>query len=242
MEAQEYYVKEIPKTIKKFEKEFEYARKYLKDKFDEKTLEEIHDETLEGIKEITPQTPPIYLKNKENVMTLMYFPRFIAFYKVLKKRGISAEEYIKIQTHVMYEMLEKYPDVLNHACGKIIQSRFMLDHEKKGAARAHDPELMKEYPQDWIYNMIDDPDPNVKLKYEIPRCTVQIMFDQFDVPELKPYCDYSDILGAKIWKYGYSSEHGTDEQGKFMCSATIFKGTECEIPDHLKDAFEGLEF
>ena len=45
MEPQEYYRKEEPKTIKKFDKEFEHARKYLKENFDDETIEKIHATT-----------------------------------------------------------------------------------------------------------------------------------------------------------------------------------------------------
>jgi len=242
VESLKYYRKHEPKAIRHFEKELDLARRFLEPRYDAETLTAIHDEAVAGIKAITPRIPPIDLRYREGVAMLLYYPRFIALYKALSARGMSVSDYVLMQTHVMYDRLNRFPDVVQELTGSLASSDFLIRYEEKYAAASRDPARRAEYPKDFVFRQVDDSHvPGVKYKYEITQCPVQLMLDEQGVPELKPYCDFREVLMAKMGGYGWITHHGGEGE-EFVCAVMMQHDGDAEVPQHLKYAFEGLAF
>lgn len=242
MESLKYYRKHEAKSLASFEKEFAVTRSLLADRFDEPTLALIHNETVAAIRAMTPEIPAIDVANKEGRSLLLYFPRFVALWKSLSARGLTVEQYVRLQTHTLYRRLDRFPAFVQESIGELADSRWTMKHETAWAARLDDPEHRRTYPKDFVYRMASAQHvPGIKFKYEITQCPVQILFDEQGVPELKPYCDFRDVLLAKKLVFGYATHHG-GEGDDFVCAVMLRDDAECEVPPHLKSALAGLEF
>jgi hypothetical protein len=142
----------------------------------------------------------------------------------------------------MYDRLNRFPDVVQELTGSFASSGFVIRYEEKYAALSRDPAMQEKYPKDLVFREVDDSQvPGVAYKYEITQCPVQILLEEQGVPELKPFCDFREVLMAKMGGYGWATHHG-DGDGEFVCAVMMREDGDAEVPQHLKYAFEGLAF
>ena len=239
MEKENYYVEHEKALFKDFEEEFSLLKPHLSERYDEQTINQIHDKTKDLVGKIVPEIPQVTLKNPENLGCLLYMARFIPLYKVLKKHGMSVEDYIRIWSIVLYNKFKNYPKFALHLCGRLASSSLAYMHEEKLSKISQ----KKEYPKDWIFTATKgNPNPDISFTFQVQQCTMVIFMQEQGVDELMPYCDFCDFLYMKMMGAGYKCN--PIGRGYKSCDVTFFKHGKYDTPtpDHLIAAFEGLEF
>ena len=236
--AKNYYEEKQSKIMKSFEKPFKHAGKYLVERFDEPTADKIHDETVEQAKELLPQMPDVGGKKNQFIHVMLVNAWYIPFYKVVQEHGMSTREYVKMMTRVFYEGFDKYPKFIRHLGGKLIRSRLFIKRMRRHGVISQE----REYPKNWVYTTstnVDDPD--VLFKVEYSQCAVCEIMKKFGAEELLPYCNIVDYLMAKSLGFGFENPQVLGRGGD-TCVGLFRKDSNCELPDYLQFAFEGLDF
>ena len=233
-----FYEEKQPKILKGFEKQFKHSRKHLVERFDETTASRIHNETVEQTKELLPQLPDVGGKKNQFIHVMLLNAWYIPFFKVVQEHGMSAEEYVKMMTRVLYEGFDKYPKFIRRLGGKLVRSRLFMKRMIKHSGIS----LKREYPENWVYTVSTDvDDPGVLFKVEYSQCAVCEIMKEFGAEELMPYCNFADYLMAKSLGFGLENPRVLG-RGDDTCVGLFRKDGKCEIPDYLQFAFEGLEF
>ncbi len=236
--AENFYEGKQANILKSFNKYYEYAKKYLVQKFDEPTADKIHDETIEQVRQLIPELPDVGGKKNQFILVVLLNAWYIPFYKVARKRGMSVDEYVKMMTRVFHEAFTKYPGFIRHLGGKLVQSRLFIRRMKKHAGISSE----RKYPKNWIYSVSTEADdPDVLLRVEYSQCAVCILMEDLGAEELMPYCNIADFIMAKSLGFGLENPRVLG-RGSETCVGIFRKDDKCEIPDYLEFAFEGLEF
>ena len=236
--AKNFYEGKQVNILKSFNKQYECAKKYLVQRFEESTASKIHDDTIEQIRKLIPQLPDVGGKNNQFLPVVLFCAWYIPFYKAASKQGMSADEYVKMMTHAVHEAFTRYPGFIRHLGGKFVRSGFFMRIMKKHAAISQ----RGEYPKDWIYSVsAATNDPDIFFEVEYSQCAVCILMKETGAEELMPYCNFVDFIMAKSLGYGFENPRVIG-RGDATCVEIFRKDGKCEIPDYLKFAFERLRF
>jgi hypothetical protein len=236
--AKNFYEGKQANILKSFNRQYECAREYLVQRFDESTASKIHDDAIEQVRKLIPQLPDVGGKNNQFIPVVLFCAWYIPFYKAASKQGMSADEYVKMMTHVVHAAFTRYPRFIRHLGGKLVQSGLFMRRMKKHAAISQ----RREYSKDWIYSVsTETDDPDIFFEVEYSQCTVCILMKETGAEGLMPYCNFVDYIMAKSLGYGFENPRVIG-RGDETCVGIFRKDNKCEIPDYLEFAFEGLRF
>lgn len=236
--AESFYEGKKKTILKSFNRQFKHAEKYLSQSYDELTIEKIHDDGIEEITKIIPELPDVGEKSNQFIQVVLYCAWYIPFYKAVSRQGMSADDFVKMMTHVIQSDFTRYPGFIRHLGGKLVQSRFF---EKRMRKRAEISQK-RLYPKDWIYSVsTETAGSDIRFKVEYSQCTVCILMKETGAEDLLPYCNFVDFIMAKSLGYGMENPKVIG-RGDEVCVGVFRKDHKCEVPDYLEFAFKDLEF
>ncbi len=236
--ADRFYEGKLESVLRSFEKYFKRAEGSLLERFDRATVTGIHDDAAELIEALVPDLPDVGGGDNQFIQIVLLNAWYIPFFKAARERGMSAEEYVKMITGVLYKTLTRCPRFIRHAGGRLVLTGFFIRRMKKHAALSQE----RKYPKNWTYSLTTDTgDPDALFKVEYSQCTVCEMMKDQDVVELMRYCNVADFLMAKALGFGFENPEVLG-RGAATCVGVFRTDRRCEIPGYLDFAFEDLKF
>ncbi len=229
-EKQGYYTARKGLLLKVFDKLMQRGQKLLAEQYDETFAATVVPDMRRRFEEIIPEIP--YLGGMRNVFTeiILLNGMLVAIHKVLKENGRPVEDTIRFYCSFSQGLFDSLPDSLLTLGGKAMLSRPSGWLFKKQAARSQ----KREYAQDWVFDFVDGDEETFDYGLQFSECAVIKFYDAQGVPELKPYCNFFDIIMGRAMHMGcvLATHIGCGDE---TCFFQYRQGRETPVPERLQE-------
>jgi hypothetical protein len=224
-----YYVLQKTRLLKGFDKIAKRAVKYLQTHDTEDSVEIIISETRDNFIRIIPEIPYIGGKQNQFSAVMVINAWIISFFRVMRARGKTPEEVISICCRVAEDYMASMPRFIIWAARKFAFRKLIARKMQRQAIQSR----KRQYPQDFVYEYIKGNGKHFDWALEFTECAVNKFYDAQRVEELKPYCNFFDVIYSGHFNMGIDASR-TIGSGCRTCRLEYKKGRETLVPDRLK--------
>lgn len=150
----------------------------------------------------------------------------VSLFFAMKKHGRSAEETIRACHVVADDFFRSAPAPLLRFLGWALltaPSRWYFASQARRSQK-------REFAQDFVWKIEESGDGEFSFVFD--ECAVNKWYDEQDVPELKPYCNFFDVTYSRLMGMGLDA-HETIGQGCAQCALRFKRNRATEIPKNL---------
>lgn len=224
MTETDYYVQQKKKLLKNFDRAFGRIQKLLAKTCGDDFAAAVTAETRREYERLIPALP--YIGGSKNFYTPIIIVNgwIIALFRVMRARGKTAEETVKICVDVLDEMFRSRLRFLFPLMRWAAFSRFFRRMLKKQAAQSQ----RRLYPGDFVYTLEEGDGEPFDFAVVFSECAVNKLYEAQGVEELKPYCNFFDILSGHYAGLGVTADE-TIGLGCERCVLSYKRGGETKI-------------
>ncbi len=229
VEGSDYYERRRRKLLRRFDWFARRAQPRLTERHDAEFAREVLADARLRFEGLLPDLP--YIGGGANPYTPVIEVNgwVIALHRALQDRAFPAEETIRTLAEVADGFFASWPAFLRRMAGRLALSWPVRRHLKRAAERSQ----LRRYPQDFVWEVREQED-GVSLVYE--ECAVHKLYEQLDVRELGPYCNFFDVTYSRHFGMGLDASQ-TKGLGCDVCTLRFRKGQETPVPPLLEGFF-----
>ncbi|MFC1527498.1 L-2-amino-thiazoline-4-carboxylic acid hydrolase [Candidatus Neomarinimicrobiota bacterium] len=226
------YISRKQKLLKDFDKSIARSKSVLISRYGDEQANSLISESRIEYETIIPQIPFIGNRSLFHVF-LFSKSRYLAIYKVLRRKGLTFEE----ASHIIYQMskagLESIPTFLRRIIGYLWFSPLYKWRLRKLAKESQE----RKYPGSYVFAFIEGDNRTFDYGFDYLECGGCKFFNQQGAPELAPLMCAIDIVGSEIFCSGLIRTM-TIADGHNKCDFRYKKGgkTNVRISPSVKDA------
>ena len=137
-------------AMRRFRRLMRSGNKAIQTRYQKATAVKVVESTQEQFERLIPEIP--YIGGKKNPATdlLITSAAIIALYRVLKKQGVSVEEFGKILKEITTDYIYRYPAWVRNLMGWIWMNRFLRRFMHKRALISQ----QRSYNEDFVYEVV----------------------------------------------------------------------------------------
>ena len=194
----EFYISRRKRLIREFNRFLKRVRKTMLTHYSESMTDMVIQETHNEFELILKDLP--FVGGKKNHFTRIVIVNgwIVAFYRVMKTHGKTAEETVRILCEVAENFFKSVPSFLWRFAGRFASGKMFINRMEKQAAQSQ----KQIYPEDWVYKTIRSNSYDLEFAMEFSECAVIKLYDQLGVPELKPFCNFFDVISSRYLNLG----------------------------------------
>jgi hypothetical protein len=183
----EYYIQRKPELLKQFDDECQLWKPVIIGSYHEEFAGGILWEALKEFEALIPQIPYIGGDENRRTRTLIESIRYLAFYKVMKRHGKTAEETGKILYEALVSQIDKKQQ-------KYTPSEWQ-NQEKYFKKRKKEAEVSQEqrYPSDYVYKFVLGDGNEFDYGYDYSECASIKFYHAQNADEFMPFYCYLDF-------------------------------------------------
>jgi len=187
---------------------------FLVQSYGHEFTKEILRVTRHRYEDFIPAIP--YIGGDENSFThhLIRATTGLVLYKLMKARGIKAQEVGKIIYNAVEESVRHLPLAPDHELTQEFKSR-EIELAKKSQERR--------YPDDWVFDYVEGDGVECDYGYDFIECAAQKLYHTHDADEFLPYFCYLDFALDRTPGWGFTRTE-TLSEGYPRCNARYKKG------------------
>ncbi len=209
-----------------FERFLRGARPALVAEYGDRQADEVLDAARRAYLELRPSVPDIGGARNvfQPVMTVNGW--IVALHRAMRARGHGADASVKISQAVFDGWLQSLPGAVLRTIGRLLlssPSRWYLEQQARRSQK-------RQYSEDFVWRVERGTDGEVSLVFD--ECAVNKWYDEQDVPELKPYCNFFDVTYSRLMGMGVDASE-TIGLGCERCALRFKQGRSTAIPPTL---------
>jgi len=224
-----YYVLQKTRLLKGFDKIAKRAVKYLQAHDTDDSAEIIISETRDNFIQIIPEIPYIGGKQNQFSAVMVINAWIISFFRVMRAQGKTPEEVISICCRVADDYMASLPRIIVWTARKFAFGRLIARKMQQQAIQSR----QRQYPQDFVYEYIKGDGKDFNWALEFTECAVNKFYDAQGVEELKPYCNFFDVIYSRYLNMGIDAGR-TIGIGCRTCRLEYKKNRATLIPQRLE--------
>ncbi len=203
-------------------------RKELARQYDEVFAESIIDQAQQEWDSIKPQLPDVgSLRENYYAPIVTFNGLIIALHRAMKANNKEAKDTIRVTAAMFDRFFGAIPGPLARLIGQAAFSKRFARMMQGQATRSQ----QRQFPEDWVYVCKTGGD-DYDIMFEFSECAVMKLYDKFDVPELKPFCNFGDVTYSRYLNMGLDASE-TLGQGCTTCKLKYQRGSQTNIPPNL---------
>jgi hypothetical protein len=185
----DYYTSQSRTLLKQLDKFLTRSRALLVERYGEMKAATMRQETLDEYERLIPDLPYI---GRGNLLTgnLIQSAWALALYRVIQRRGGSAEEVGEIIHRAVEAEINRKPAWLRRLKGKLRLSRWAVRMMRNFARRSQ----KREYPADWVFEVIEGDGGTFEAGMDITECGIVKFLHAQEADELAPHLCELDYL------------------------------------------------
>ncbi|MBW1813983.1 MAG: L-2-amino-thiazoline-4-carboxylic acid hydrolase [Deltaproteobacteria bacterium] len=226
----DYYTSQKVKLLKSFDKLMnKHGKAVLIKQFDDNFAELMIPEIRLQFEKILPELP--YVGGRKNAYTRIIIVNggIIAVYKVMKEKGKTIEETLAVACGISEKLFESFPKWILKLGGWFMLGPLSRQYLKKQAAQSQ----KLQYSEDWVYTFVDSKGKDFDSGLDFSECAVIKLYDKMGLQDLKPYCNFFDVIMGKHMNMGCIIGPHLGSGGE-ICSFRYQRGRPTPIPEKLK--------
>jgi hypothetical protein len=210
----EYYTKRKPELLKKFDEECQIWKPVIIKHYHEEFAGGILWEARKEFEALIPQIPYIGGEDNRRTGSLLEAIRYLAFYKVMKRHGKTAEEVGKILYDALLTQVGQPKPPVPEA-EKLTDKQFM-ERRKKGAEISQ----QRRYPDDYVYKLVIGDGKAFDYGYDYTECAALKFYHTQGADEFMPFYCYLDYPLCRVMGIGLTRTQ-TMSEGHKKCNHRI---------------------
>jgi hypothetical protein len=197
-EDDRYYIKRKPELLQKFDEELWIWRPIVIKQYGQKFADKVLREARKEFESLIPAIP--YIGGDENryTNTLIDSVRYLAFYKVMKKRGKTSEETGRILCDAILEQAGSPRPAIPPA------ERLTPEQLNERRSKAAEKSQERRYSQDYVYTFIIGDGIEFDYGYDFTECASLKFYHAQSADEFLPFYCYLDFIAGKARGVGFS--------------------------------------
>ncbi|MDD5503642.1 MAG: L-2-amino-thiazoline-4-carboxylic acid hydrolase [Candidatus Thermoplasmatota archaeon] len=227
--SEKYYVSRKRKMLREFDKLAKAGKVIFEARFGKEEALRLFAEAHAEYERIIPEIP--YIGKSRLAPFLVATAEFLAVYRVLKPRGISAEEAGKMFCDFCEIIMQKYPRFVMRIIGANLFSKRHLEKMRKGAEISK----KKEFPEGYVYEFVEGDGKNFDYGVDYLECAGCKFLKKQGEFELAKYLCPMDALYSEKFGWGLVRTK-TIADGFDRCDFRFKKGgkTKVAMPECLR--------
>jgi len=224
-----YYISQKAKLLRGFDKIAKRAEKYLHDQYTDEFAGTVLTETREKFIQIIPEIPYIGGKKNQFSTVMVINGWIISFFRVMRSHGKTTEEVISICCRVADDYMGSLPRFIVWMARKFAFGRLISKRMQQQAAQSR----KRQHPHDFVYEYIKGDGEGFDWALEFTECAVNKFYDAQEVEELKPYCNFFDVIYSRYLNMGIDAGK-TIGMGCRTCRLEYKKDRATLVPERLE--------
>lgn len=218
-----FYTSQKRKLLTEFDKAVKRFRSVFVGRFGDERGNQLAAEARRELEALIPQLP--YIGGQQPFTQFLIVTAWaLAFFKVLKRQGVSLEEYGRLNYEACRAFLDVYPRFAGRFVGQRVFSRRNLRDLPRRAAESQ----QREYPGDYVYAFVPGDGKTFDFGVDYLECGGCKFLTSQGVPELAAYLCPVDILYSEVFGWGLVRTM-TLAQGYDRCDFRFKKGGETRV-------------
>jgi hypothetical protein len=219
-----YYSTLKPVLLKAFDEESQYWKPAIVVQYGEDFAQIILRETRDEFEALLPHIP--YIGGNENPLTssLVESVWYLALYKVMQKRGRTAEETGKVLYDTALTRVDESPAAI--VPSEMVTAENLMERRRRLAERSQE----RRYLEDYVYEFVAGDGEEFDYGYDFLECAAQKFYHAQKADEFTPFYCYLDFPKSRMGL----SRTMTLSQGHAKCNHRFKKGRKAEFgwPPH----------
>ena len=192
--APEYYLRNKAKLMRKHNRLVSAGRKTVVARYGEPFADTLVRESLAEFEQLIPELP--YIGGAQNSLTdnLVLSASALAFYRVMKRHGRTAQVTGEILYGTMEAWVRRYPHWLRRVMGRYYMSAFNQRRSRQKATVSQ----QRRYPGDWVREHVEGDGETFDWGMDYTECGIVKFLHSQGADELAPYLCQTDyaLFGA----------------------------------------------
>lgn len=226
--SESYYLSRKRKLMKSLKKDEGVIRSFLIEEYGPEFSDAALREAEVEFESLIPKIP--YIGGSGNLMTsdLVESVKLLAFYRVMKARGVPPDKTFRIVHRAMKARFERYPRVLRKLIGRLQMSRFFVKRLKRLAAESQE----RRFPGNFVFTVVIGDGGWFDWGLDFTECAILKFFRSENAEEFMPYICPNDYATGEAFDLGLVRTK-TLAEGMGVCDQRLKRGrkTETRFPD-----------
>ncbi|MFX0145658.1 MAG: L-2-amino-thiazoline-4-carboxylic acid hydrolase [Candidatus Hodarchaeota archaeon] len=196
-----YYLKNKPNLMKRFEYSLRIVKDLLMERFDESKSEDLINRMRKEYEEFLPKIPDVGGKKNLFISIITDKVSLLAMFFILEKEGYKYREigqfaikFTEIETKNAIERVEKKGmDLLD----------FYFNDVFFNSAKAHcDDTLKRKYPDNWVMEYVDGTNEDFDYGLNVSECAIHKIYKKLRAEKYAPFGCLIDFAQANVAGFG----------------------------------------
>ncbi|MFX0040118.1 MAG: L-2-amino-thiazoline-4-carboxylic acid hydrolase [Promethearchaeota archaeon] len=196
-----YYLKNKPNLMKRFEYSLKIAKDLVMERFDESKSEDLINRMRKEYEEFLPKIPDVGGKKNLFISIITDKVSLLAMFFILEKEGYTYREigqfainFTEIETKNAIERAEKKGMNLLD---------FYFNDVFLNSAKAHcDDTLKRKYPDNWVMEYVDGTNEDFDYGLNVSECAIHKIYKKLGAEKYAPFGCLIDFAQANVLGYG----------------------------------------
>ncbi|MFX0004704.1 MAG: L-2-amino-thiazoline-4-carboxylic acid hydrolase [Candidatus Hermodarchaeota archaeon] len=196
-----YYLKNKPNLMKRFEYSLRIVKDLLMERFDESKSEDLINRMRKEYEEFLPKIPDVGGKKNLFISIITDKVSLLAMFFILEKEGYTYREigqfainFTEIETKNAIERAEKKGMNLLD---------FYFNDVFLNSAKAHcDDTLKRKYPDNWVMEYVDGTNEDFDYGLNVSECAIHKIYKKLGAEKYAPFGCLIDFAQANVLGYG----------------------------------------
>ncbi len=222
-EGKEYYKFLEPTFLKELDQILNTGKDIMIPEFGQELADELISEVYQEFEKLIPDIP--YIGGDDNPFTvnLVESAQFLAFYKVLQRKGIGIEE-----SGALSPKIDKaWMDDMHRSGNVAIALREESSYEEKVKAWARISQK-RLYPEDWVYEFLEGDGKDFDSGVDMLECGILKFYQEHGMADFVPYLCAMDIPLSVARKHGLHRTQTLSEGGN-KCDFRLKNGRPTKV-------------
>ncbi len=196
-----YYMKNKPKLMKRFEYSLKIAKDLLMERFDESKSEDLINQMRKQYEQILSKIPDVGGKKNLFISIITDKVSLLAMFFILEKEGYSYREigefaikFTEIETKNAMERAEKK--------GMNLLDLYFNDVFFNSAKTHCDDTLKRKYPENWVMEYVDGKNEDFDYGLNVSECAIHKIYTKLGAEKYAPFGCLIDFVQANVLGYG----------------------------------------
>lgn len=186
------YVDQMPELLNRFDGYTDQIQAVVVHHFPSNETELIINETRDEFRRLVPEIQFIGFKNIFRY-NLIDTAMLLALFRILSKREVPLPKYGKMIYNIAAEVMKSSEGLLVCLTRQLMFTRFGKSIFRRAAERSQ----LREYPGDWVFEVVEGDGVNFDFGLDVHECGVLKFLKSQNAEELGPYMCLMDYSFAK---------------------------------------------
>ena len=201
--VKDYYVKNKPVLMKKFEFSLKIAKDLLMERFIESKSEDLINQMRKEYEDMLTKMTDIGGSRNLFISTLTAKVSLLAIFRILEKEGYTYREIGKFNNR--YKEIETKNDMERaEKSGENLLDAMFSDIYIKSLKRYCNISQKRKYPDDWVMQFVDGTNEEFDIGFNISECGILKAYKKLGAEKYVPFACLLDLAHAHVLGYGLS--------------------------------------